>query len=98
VGRGPQTRSAKPPGRGIAIFLHAAAKKLVTTGVYSKIRHPVYVFSALTLVGMALYFQRPILLLFLAVIVPMQVARARSESRTLEDKFGEEYRAWRIST
>jgi protein-S-isoprenylcysteine O-methyltransferase Ste14 len=74
------------------------AKKLVTSGVYSRIRHPVYVFSALALVGLALYFQRPILLLFLVVVVPMQVARARKEGRMLEDRFGDEYRTWKRST
>jgi protein-S-isoprenylcysteine O-methyltransferase Ste14 len=43
------------------------AKALVTHGIYSKIRHPVYVFSAIMIVGMALYLEIPWLLLLLVI-------------------------------
>jgi protein-S-isoprenylcysteine O-methyltransferase Ste14 len=32
------------------------------------------------------------------VLIPMQIVRARKEARVLEEKFGEEYRAYRART
>jgi protein-S-isoprenylcysteine O-methyltransferase Ste14 len=37
-------------------------------------------------------------LLALLVIIPVQILRARRESRVLEEKFGEEYREYRRRT
>jgi len=74
------------------------AKQLVTHGLYSKIRNPMYIFSALLIVGFALATQRPLVFLFLAVLVPVQLIRARQESQILEQKFGDEYREYRKKT
>lgn len=74
------------------------AKQLVTHGLYSKIRNPMYVFSSLLIVGFALAIQLPLVCLILVVLVPMQLFRARQESQILEQKFGDEYRAYRKNT
>ena len=74
------------------------AKELVTHGLYSRIRNPMYVFSSLLIVGFALATQLRIVLLLLIVLVPVQLIRARQESQILEQKFGDEYRAYRKST
>jgi protein-S-isoprenylcysteine O-methyltransferase Ste14 len=74
------------------------ARQLVTTGIYSRIRNPVYVFSAIGLAGLALYFEKPGYLLGLLVLVPVQVVRARAEARVLERKFGEEYIRYKATT
>lgn len=74
------------------------AKKLVTSGIYSKIRHPVYVFSWLALAGLALYFEKPVLLLLLLPVIPLQVWRARKEEAALEGRFGGQYREYRAKT
>jgi protein-S-isoprenylcysteine O-methyltransferase Ste14 len=74
------------------------ARKLITTGVYRRIRNPIYVFGEMTIVGLLLY-AAPLKLLWLAAaLIPVQVLRARAESRTLETKFGDEYRAWKQTT
>src|SRR6185437_16919007 len=57
------------------------AKALVTGGVYSKVRHPVYVFGALMILGLFLYMNLPWALLLLAIIVPLQIVRARAEEK-----------------
>jgi protein-S-isoprenylcysteine O-methyltransferase Ste14 len=83
-------------GRSFAV--RAKAKELVTHGLYSKIRNPVYVFGSLFIAGLILFIGRPVWLLVLAVFVPMQVIRARKEARVLEKKFGDAYRQYRART
>ena len=71
---------------------------MVTRGLYSKIRNPIYVFGAILIAGLALYCNRPYLLWTFAFLIPLQAWRARNEARVLEDKFGEDYRAYRKQT
>ncbi len=83
---------------GNAFTITPQANMLVTRVIYSRIRHPVYVFSAVGIIGLALYVKIPALLIFVAVIVPVQVVRARREERALEARFGEDYRAYKRTT
>lgn len=83
---------------GASFAVQARAKKLVTGGIYAKIRNPIYVFSAVAAAGLALLAGRPVWLLALAVLVPVQTWRARVEARVLEAKFGEAYREYRRKT
>jgi protein-S-isoprenylcysteine O-methyltransferase Ste14 len=83
---------------GAAFSVRAKAKKLVTTGLYSRIRNPIYVFSAMFLVGIVIVSERWLLLLPIALLVPMQIARARKEERVLAAAFGEEYARYKAGT
>lgn len=83
---------------GNSFSIAPKAKQLVTSGVYSKVRHPVYVSGALLISGIALYIPLHALLLSLIVIIPMQIARARAEERVLVEKFGEEYSDYKKTT
>jgi len=82
---------------GSAFSVRAKAQKLVTTGIYSRIRNPIYVFGGLMLAGLFLYFQ-PCLLLIFIVLIPMQIKRAKNEERVLAEKFGEEYQRYKART
>jgi protein-S-isoprenylcysteine O-methyltransferase Ste14 len=74
------------------------ARQLVSHGIYSKIRNPIYVFSAMLIFGFLLALQKPIVFLLLAILIPVQIFRARQESKVLEEKFGDEYRQYKRST
>jgi len=83
---------------GSAFSLSARASVLVTTGLYSRIRNPVYVFGALVIMGIIVFFGRPWFLLVFALLIPLQVYRSRKEAHVLEEKFGSAYREYRQST
>jgi protein-S-isoprenylcysteine O-methyltransferase Ste14 len=83
---------------GRSFSIAAKATELVTTGVYSRIRNPIYVSGVIFIVGLIVIVRRPALGLILVIIVPMQILRARREARVLEAKFGEAYRQYRERT
>jgi protein-S-isoprenylcysteine O-methyltransferase Ste14 len=83
---------------GSSFAVTAQARQLVTHGIYSKIRNPIYVFGSCVIVGAILLFGRPIWLLVFVIIIPMQIWRTGKESAVLEAKFGEEYRRYRAGT
>jgi protein-S-isoprenylcysteine O-methyltransferase Ste14 len=83
---------------GNSFSVTAQATALVTHGLYGKIRNPVYVFSAILLVGLALFLNRLPFLWLLVVLIPMQILRARKESEILEAHFGDSYRQYKSTT
>jgi protein-S-isoprenylcysteine O-methyltransferase Ste14 len=83
---------------GNAFTVAAQATQLVTQGIYSKIRNPIYIFGSMAIAGLVLALGRPIWLLIFAVVVPLQLWRAHKEAQVLEEKFGEEYRSYRAGT
>jgi protein-S-isoprenylcysteine O-methyltransferase Ste14 len=83
---------------GRSFSVTAQARKLVTTGIYSKIRNPIYVFSTMFLVGLAIVIERPLLFLLLGVLIPVQWFRARKEEAVLARAFGEEYERYKAGT
>jgi protein-S-isoprenylcysteine O-methyltransferase Ste14 len=83
---------------GRAFSVQAKASTLVTSGLYSRIRNPIYVFSGLGIAGLFLWINLPWLLLIFVVVIPMQVWRSRVEARVLEEKFGAEYVEYKKKT
>ena len=83
-------------GRSFAI--RAEAHQLVTHGVYSKIRNPIYVFGIVLFAGFVLVFHRPMLWLLVLALAILQIVRARREARVLEATFGDAYREYRSKT
>lgn len=83
---------------GRAFSVTPQARQLITTGLYSRIRNPIYVASPFLLMGMALVFRRWWPLWLLLVVVPLQVLRARREAAALHAAFGAEYERYRAQT
>jgi protein-S-isoprenylcysteine O-methyltransferase Ste14 len=83
---------------GKSFAVGAEAKELVTTGLYSRIRSPMYVFVDCLLLSAALFFQTWWLVLIAVVLASVQWVRSGVEAKVLEAAFGEKYRAYRRST
>lgn len=83
---------------GGSFSVTAQARHLVTTGLYSRIRNPIYVFGELIFVGAAIFLLSWWPIVFTAALIPMQIKRARREAAVLEAAFGEEYIAYRRRT
>lgn len=83
---------------GASFSVGAQAHELVVTGLYAKVRNPIYVFGtgAFLLVLLALNGWQA--LVIWAVLVPVQVVRARREEQVLAQAFGAQYVAYRAST
>jgi len=83
---------------GGSFSIEAKATKLVTTGLYSRIRNPIYVFGGLLLAGLGLLAGKPLLLLAFLVLIPVQLVRSRREEQVLAEKFGAEYAEYKRRT
>lgn len=76
----------------------AEARRLVVTGLYSRFRHPIYLFGGIAYFGALLALQYwPLFWLWLC-LTPLQLLRMRRENGALESAFGAEYRAHRSRT
>ncbi len=83
---------------GAAFSVQPEARHLVATGLYARIRHPIYVFGtgAFLLVLLALQGWKG--LAIWAILIPIQLVRAAREDRVLAAAFGTEYEEYRRST
>jgi len=83
---------------GGSFTVTAQARRLVTRGLYSRFRHPIYYFSTLFLLATALCLRNIYFYVYLLLMVAGQLWRIRSEERALLNKFGEDYREYRQRT
>jgi protein-S-isoprenylcysteine O-methyltransferase Ste14 len=83
---------------GRAFSVRAKATTLVTAGLYSRIRNPIYFFAAFVILGIIIWSERPWLLVILLVLIPLQMVRARKEEQVLTEKFGSAYLEYKQKT
>jgi protein-S-isoprenylcysteine O-methyltransferase Ste14 len=83
---------------GNSFSLRPEATQLVTNGIYSHIRNPIYFFGTFVFTGLFLFLERPLLLLLLVPVLILQITRARAEARVLEAHFGDQYRQYKAHT
>ena len=78
--------------------MRAEAKKLVTHGIYSKIRNPIYVFGGLAFLGEFVALGWYLGIAVLVIVNLGQYFRIRREEQVLTAAFGDEYRAYKAQT
>jgi len=83
---------------GAAFSVMPEAKALVTTGLYSKIQHPMYLFLDLFLVALIVAFDLPVGLFIWGIIVVVQTLQSRREEQVLAARFAGEYEVYRSRT
>lgn len=82
---------------GKSFSIMPEARVLVTSGAYSKVRHPLYAVEIITIIGTALQFAQPWAFLIGACVVAMLVIRTVYEERVLVEAYPE-YVAYRAKT
>jgi protein-S-isoprenylcysteine O-methyltransferase Ste14 len=74
------------------------AKALVTTGVYSRIQHPMYLFLDIFVLSIIVAIDiRPLIFVWAGLVI-IQVIQAKREEKVLSKAFGEEYEAYKART
>ncbi len=83
---------------GKSFSVSPQAKALVTHGLYSRIRNPIYVSVGVMWLGVIVALRLYWLFVRLVALLVMQVFRSGRESRVLEEKFGQAYLDYRKQT
>ena len=83
---------------GNSFSLRPQAKELVTHGLYSRIRHPMYVFLDVMLFGLILALELHWLFVLLAGLMVFQAYQAQREAKVLQEEFGQAYLDYRRQT
>ena len=74
------------------------AKELVTHGLYSRIRNPIYVFVDVMIFGLILALHLYWLFVLFPILVALHAFRAHREAKVLQEKFGQAYLDYRSKT
>ena len=86
-------------GLGDAMARWFTPSRLVTTGIYQKVQHPMYLGGALLLIGLALSLQSVIGICATVLVAwPTYWWSAREEARRLLQAFGTKYSLYRNQT
>jgi len=76
---------------GWSRIFNAKDQKLVTDGLYNRVRHPQYLGILLACFGMIVYKFSPFSLMLFPVLVFIYYRLARKEEKVMEEKYGKEY-------
>ena len=69
--------------------------RLVTSGIYSKTRNPVYLSIIIIVLGISIFSERSLTALWIVESALLIYYVAKCEESDLESKFGEEYRTYK---
>jgi protein-S-isoprenylcysteine O-methyltransferase Ste14 len=67
---------------GGSFSVRPKAQTVVTLGLYSRIRSPIYLFGGLAVAGFFLYIDQPLAFWLFVVLIPLQIYRARQQAKS----------------
>ena len=72
--------------------INITPEKFVSKGIYSKLRHPMYLALIIMFIGLCLMFNSIVGMVLLALgIIPWHIYRVKAEEKAMIDKFGDQY-------
>jgi protein-S-isoprenylcysteine O-methyltransferase Ste14 len=83
---------------GKSFAVKPEARALVTTGLYSRIEHPLYFFLDLLLIAVIVALGVPLLLWAWGLLVLIHIVQGRREEKVLAAAFGPAYESYREGT
>jgi len=83
---------------GTSFSVSPQAKGLVTHGLYSRMRNPIYVFVVVMWIGLIVALHLYWLFIPVLGMLLMQVIRSRREAKVLAERFGQAYLDYRQKT
>jgi protein-S-isoprenylcysteine O-methyltransferase Ste14 len=83
---------------GSSFSVTPQAKKLVTHGLYSRIRNPIYVFVGVMWLGLIVALHLYWMFVPFLLLLLMQLIRAGREAKVLQERFGQAYFDYRAQT
>jgi protein-S-isoprenylcysteine O-methyltransferase Ste14 len=83
---------------GTSFAVTPQAKTLVTRGLYSRIRNPIYLFVDVMWFGLTLFLHLYWLFVPLVILLVLHVFRVRREGEVLQEAFGQTYLDYRKRT
>lgn len=83
---------------GKSFAVTAKAKELVTTGVYSKIQHPLFFFLDILLLAIITITGMPVFLIIWFILVAVHLWAISKEEQVLASAFGDKYKEYREKT
>lgn len=83
---------------GKSFSITPKATELIQIGIYSKIRHPIYIGFSMTGIGLAILTQANLFILLSFLLVVSSFIRAKLEEKKLAERFGERYFKYKKST
>ncbi len=83
---------------GSSFTTTAQARELVTHGLYSRFRNPIYFFSSLAVLGIAICLHNAYFYAYLVILIAVQLWRISREQKVLQETFGQTYLEYRRHT
>jgi protein-S-isoprenylcysteine O-methyltransferase Ste14 len=83
---------------GTTYSLLPQAKSIISTGMYSKISHPLYFSQMITLGGFILFMGQGEMWILFVFILCIQFYRIKQEEKILTEEFGNQYWEYKKST
>ncbi len=83
---------------GDSFSIDAKAHRLVTHGLYSKLRHPIYYFSICAVIGIGIYIWSTWIFFPIIILMTLEVFRIRNEEAILSRTFGIKYQKYKKDT